>query len=117
MLNERLREARKAAKMTQKEVASAINVTESTYCGYETGKRRPDAVTITALARVLNVSGDFLLETGFDDKKEKPTIVTDDGLDSLDVQLIEILKTLSQAEKRMILAQLQVLTANREGQQ
>lgn len=63
MLKDKLREARKAAKMTQKEVAAAIGVTESAYCGYETGKRSPDAVKIKQIADILGVTGDFLLET------------------------------------------------------
>ena len=63
MLKDKLREARKNAKRTQKEVADAIGVKESTYCGYETGKREPDAIKIGAIAAFLGVSGDFLLET------------------------------------------------------
>lgn len=62
MLSERLREARRNAKKTQMDVATAIGVTESTYCGYETGKRQPDALKIGAIASFLGVSGDFLLE-------------------------------------------------------
>lgn len=62
MLKDRLREARKRAGKTQKEVAAAIGVSESAYCGYETGKRQPDAVKIVAIASFLGISGDFLLE-------------------------------------------------------
>lgn len=39
--------------------------TNSTYCGYETGKRQPDVAKIKQLAKILKTSGDFLLETGF----------------------------------------------------
>lgn len=60
-MKKRLKQARKAAGMTQKEVAERLGITESTYCGYETGKRQPDAVKISAIARVLGVSGDYLL--------------------------------------------------------
>lgn len=49
--------------MTQKEVAAAIGVTESAYCGYETGKRQPDVLKIKQIAAVLGTTGDFLLET------------------------------------------------------
>ena len=66
MLREQLRKARKAAGKTQKEVAAFLGVTESTYCGYETGKRQPDAIKLNKISRFLGVSGDVLLETGID---------------------------------------------------
>ena len=66
MLKEQLRKARKAAGKTQKEVAAFLGVTESTYCGYETGKRHPDAIKLNKISKFLAVSGDVLLETGID---------------------------------------------------
>ncbi len=65
MFKDRLRSARKSANLTQKEVAERLGITESTYCGYETGKREPDVLKIKAIASLLGVSGDYLLETGF----------------------------------------------------
>lgn len=62
MFKDRLREARKKAGMTQKEVAAALGIDDTTYCGYETGKRQPDALRIKELAHCLNTSGDYLLE-------------------------------------------------------
>ena len=62
MFKDRLREARKKAGMTQKEVAAALGIDDTTYCGYETGKRQHDALRIKELARCLNTSGDYLLE-------------------------------------------------------
>ena len=43
-----------------------MGITKSTYCGYETGKRQPDVAKLKQLARILNTSGDVLLETGFE---------------------------------------------------
>jgi len=60
-ISERLRAARKAAGFTQKQVADYIGVTESAYCGYETGKRQPDSAKISAIALMLNVTGDYIL--------------------------------------------------------
>ena len=42
---------------------SALGLTASTYCGYETGKRQPDVAKLKQLARILNTTGSFLLET------------------------------------------------------
>ena len=39
---EQLKKARLAIGYTQQQVADAMGITNSTYCGYETGKRQPD---------------------------------------------------------------------------
>lgn len=60
---ENLRKARKAAGMTQQQVADKMGVTKSTYCGYETEKRQPDVPKIKQLSEILGVPSDYLLET------------------------------------------------------
>lgn len=67
--SENLRAARKAAGITQQQVADRIGVTKSTYCNYEAGKREPDVPKIWEITRVLGISGDDLLDTGFEAKK------------------------------------------------
>lgn len=64
--SEKLREARTSLGYTQQQVADIMGITNSTYCGYETGKRQPDVAKIKQLATILKTSGDYLLETGFD---------------------------------------------------
>jgi transcriptional regulator with XRE-family HTH domain len=64
--SEQLKSARLRAGYTQQQVADLIGITNSTYCGYETGKRQPDVFKIKQLSRILNTSGDVLLETGFE---------------------------------------------------
>ncbi len=64
--SEQLKKARLKIGYTQQEVAGLMGITKSTYCGYETGKRQPDVAKIKQLSNILNVSGDILLETGFD---------------------------------------------------
>jgi len=63
---EQLKKARLSMDYTQQQVADLMGITKSTYCGYETGKRQPDVAKIKQLARILNTSGDILLETGLD---------------------------------------------------
>lgn len=63
---EQLKRARLRLDYTQQQVADLMGITKSTYCGYETGKRQPDVAKIKQLARILNTSGDILLETGLD---------------------------------------------------
>lgn len=61
MLKTRLKEIRKECKLTQKQVAAKLGITESTYCGYETGKRQPDLQRVSELAKIFHVSVDYLL--------------------------------------------------------
>ena len=49
---ERLKEARISVGYTQQQVAEAMGITNSTYCGYETGKRQPDVAKIKQLAKI-----------------------------------------------------------------
>lgn len=81
MFKDRLRSARKSANLTQKEVAARLGITESTYCGYETGKREPDVMKIKAIASILGVSGDYLLETGFSPVAASTSELSPEALD------------------------------------
>ena len=110
MLKDRLRSARKAVKMTQKEVAAAIGITESTYCGYETGKRQPDPMKISALARLFGVSGDYLLDTDFAENKNEPAPANGNELDS---GLVKRLMALTPDEIAKVDAFVQGLIASR----
>lgn len=66
----RIRELRKAKKVTMKELGNIIGVAESTMSLYETGKRKPDPETLSRLADYFNVSVDYLL--GRDEEQPKP---------------------------------------------
>lgn len=67
----KIKEIRKAKKITAKQLAVQVNVAESTMSLYENGKREPDYNTLVKIADVLEVSTDYLL--GIDTEKEKPT--------------------------------------------
>lgn len=73
---EQLKRARLSMDYTQQQVADLMGITKSTYCGYETGKRQPDVAKIKQLARILNTSGDILLETGLDQEPPFENITT-----------------------------------------
>ncbi len=110
MLKEKLRKARKAAGMTQRQVAEAIGITESTYCGYETGKRQPDPMKISAIASVLGVSGDYLLDIRLPENEKKPATETGSGLDA---ELLMRLMSLTPDEIAKVDAFVQGLLASR----
>ena len=108
---ERLKEARISVGYTQQQVADAMGITNSTYCGYETGKRQPDVAKIKQLAKILKTSGDFLLETGFvpvsseEDKTDIPCcheeLLDNDYknvVENLIIQLLDIQKKNQQSQ-------------------
>lgn len=105
----RLKQARIARKMTQQQVANLIGITNSTYCGYETGRRQPDVAKIKQLASTLNISSDVLLETGFANEREA------EGFKSAKLnEILRIFKTLNPDFQDCALEQIKKLSELQE---
>lgn len=60
-LGERIRRLRKLKKLTQQDVANHLKISRSTVAGYETNESKPSLENIRELAKLLDVSVDFLL--------------------------------------------------------
>lgn len=60
-LKDRLKEERKAQKLTQDDVAKQISKSRATYARYETGEREPDIETLKHLANTFKTSVDYLI--------------------------------------------------------
>lgn len=73
----KIKEYRKLAKLTQKELGKRIGVAESTISQYESGKRQPDYETLLKLSDYLGVSVDDLLG------KEKNEVELDEYLEQI----------------------------------
>ena len=74
-----LRQLRKQNGLTQKDIASQLNVTTQCYQGYETGYRQPTPEMLCKLADVFEVSVDYLL--GRETQPNKNTaLVNKDGI-------------------------------------
>lgn len=56
-----LREARKACSLTQKQVATALNVVESCYANWEQGRTEPNIEMLRKLGELLNINIDDLI--------------------------------------------------------
>lgn len=56
-----LKEIRTLNLMTQQEVAQKLNITQSTYSGYESGKYQPSIDILIAISKLFKVSIDYLL--------------------------------------------------------
>ena len=68
LLQQRLKELRKANNYTQDYVSEVLGIVRQTYSHYETGKRTPDSETLYKLAGLYNISVDDLMQltTAFD---------------------------------------------------
>ena len=62
----RLKETRIEKKLSQREIASLLNITQQTYSDYETGRTNPDIATLIKISDILEVSTDYLLERSDD---------------------------------------------------
>ena len=75
MLQFRLKSLRVSYQMTQKELATRLNVTPKVISFYELGQRRPPQETLVKIASIFGVSVDYLLGVT-DQLKEKPPTTT-----------------------------------------
>ena len=57
----KLKELRAANKLTQKNVSEKLNIAQTTYAGYETGKHEPNAETLLKLADLYKTSVDYII--------------------------------------------------------
>ena len=62
MFKDKLRFLRKQQEFNQREVAERLGIDQTTYSRYETGATEPDIDSIKKLAKLFNVSIDYLLE-------------------------------------------------------
>lgn len=109
----RLREVRESKGLTQKEVASDLNITVTSYSRYETGNRNPDPEMIKKLSEYFDISSDYLLEL-IDEPLTPAEMYVKNNLDNPD----EIIKNfnlrlnkevLSEDEARKVLEFLRIL--------
>ena len=75
ILAERMKELRIEAKMKQAEVAKALELSLTGYCGYEYGNRDPQTATLVKLAQLYHVSTDYLLGVNEPTPERKPKII------------------------------------------
>ncbi|MFA7745147.1 helix-turn-helix domain-containing protein [Salinicoccus roseus] len=70
MDKDRLIKLRERKGWSKTEAAKRLNVATSTYSGYEYGHRKPDNETLIRLARLYDVSTDYLLGIDKADKRD-----------------------------------------------
>ncbi|RFA32952.1 hypothetical protein CAI16_16410 [Virgibacillus dokdonensis] len=91
--SERLTDVRVENGYGQKDIAEKLNITTSAYGYYEQGKNEPSIETMRTLAKLFDVSTDYLL--GLIDQPKHPvnfTIEDDFTLTELELQIVKEMK-------------------------
>ena len=63
LFGKRLREKRKLARYTQKELAEIVGAKHNSVSGWENGRNMPDPDTLVLICEALNVGASYLLDT------------------------------------------------------
>ena len=71
LLTKRLRYLREYNTVTQREIANALCIDRSTYAYYELGETQPSLLMLVRLARLYDVTTDYLL--GIQPEEKQPT--------------------------------------------
>lgn len=108
LISQRIKELRTQNNISQKELSIRLYVTPQAISKWERDEATPNPEAIAKMAKIFNVSADYLL--GLTEQKETPIPVSEDGLDEQDRQLMELMKKLSADQKQFLLAQLLTLT-------
>ena len=102
--------------VSQKELAEAIGVSQSTIAKIEVGRNEATASTIRKLAGYFNISTDYLLEfeddfgVRVDDKEKKP-----DTLSAEERRLLEGYREINAAGKKLVMQTVETLRGTSAG--
>lgn len=112
----RIKQRREELGLTLEDIATHVKVARSTIQRYEAGSiSRPKLPVIYSISQALRVSPDWLLGitddlTPFTPSGEEKTAAEDgDGLSPLEKRLMQLVHRLSDDQKEMLLAQIELL--------
>lgn len=105
----RLRDLRLERALLQKDIAGLLGVDRTTYSKYESEASEPNWETLIKLAKIFDVSTDYLL--GVTDRRGTPPTAIDEG--QLDAEIIGRLRTLTPEEMGKVDAFVQGMIASR----
>lgn len=108
MFNERLKERRERAGLSQTDMSKALSITRQAYNHYETGKREPTNDALKKISEILNCSADYLL--GIEDDPSS----LDEQLDGVEFALYGEVKDMTEAQKRDVLNFIKFLKSQEE---
>ena len=116
-LAKKIKDLRKKSGLTQAQLADKLEISASAVGMYEQGRREPDSQTLSKICRILDASGDYVLDLDKTAKihKQKSEIynVISDFIEHLENQenLMFNGEPINQAEKKKITSALKIATA------
>ena len=108
----RLVQLRHLSGMKQREMAQFLNLDRSTYTYYENDKTRPDFQTLIRIARIFNVSIDYLL--GMENTDKQATRVYSTPIEYGPLNGASVLSTLPEDEQTILVMYRQLDANSRE---
>lgn len=113
----RLKEARKSAGLTQREVAAYVGVNQNTYSYWENGKTRIDSESLAKLAKLFCVTTDYLLNDVSSQSSADVSIIEKPAVRSDDEKLLGVYHSLDDQSKTQLMSVAYMLAANNLAQQ
>ncbi len=107
MFNKKLQELRKEYNMTQQKLATYLKVARPTVTCYENGTKMPSFEKLIEIAKLFNVSTDYLL--GVSEEKGIEAI----GLSEEEKELLKKYRNLSEEDKEKLLSVIGILSTQR----
>jgi transcriptional regulator with XRE-family HTH domain len=107
VINEILRDLRKARGITQEEAADALGVPRSTYTKWEKNIT-PGYTMVKKIANFYEVTVDYLLGNNYFPTQERPVMI----LSQADVELIQSIKRLSESKQKLVVDLIKNLSNN-----
>ncbi len=115
----RIREARQAANLTQRELAEMLGIKDATLSGYEIGAHDPKSNTLIEIARICGTTVDYLLgidravyAEAFSEAEKKPAEIS--GLSEKKIEFIRSYAVLTPVNRRLLLGIAALLLQSQE---
>ncbi|MCD7723515.1 MAG: helix-turn-helix domain-containing protein [Clostridiales bacterium] len=89
MLKEQLKQLRKSKKLTKKQVAESVGITERAYIAYEYGERDVSTDTLARFADFYCVTTDYLLGRNTDEMETIDKLVGEFNMTALEKKILE----------------------------
>ena len=93
----KIKEIRNSKGITQKQIASDLNIRQNTFSQYENGHREPDIMTLSRIADYLNTSIDDIVG-----KNKIPAAY--DELSEKEKEVLNLFRGLSEEERDLLIA-------------
>lgn len=102
MNTQRLKDLRKAKRMSQEDIGNVFKISRTTYASYEQGAREPDNATLVKIADYFGVSVDYLLGRDVPDWATQEDIIDLEEMLNSNVNMAYGGENLTEEEKQRV---------------